>query len=116
MNVAGDCIIGAPKAVVWAAVNRVDLLHASIPGCQELQEDENGRLKAIVKLKMGIVSATLKGVVTFENINPPRVLHDRWRRRRGRCRFRARFLSRDLGRAQPIIDQIVIRCRCQGRR
>lgn len=71
MNVAGDCIIGAPKDIVWAAVNRVDLLHASIPGCQELQEDENGRLKATVKLKIGVVSATLRGIVSFEDIAPP---------------------------------------------
>jgi carbon monoxide dehydrogenase subunit G len=71
MNVAGDCIIGAPKNIVWAAVNRMDLLHASIPGCQELQEDENGRLKATVKLKIGVVSATLRGIVSFEDIAPP---------------------------------------------
>lgn len=71
MNVAGHCIIGAPKDVVWNAVNRIDLLRASIPGCQELLEDESGRLKATVKLKIGVVSATLRGAVSFQDVAAP---------------------------------------------
>jgi len=71
MNLAGEYVIGAPRDAVWDAVNRVDLLRASIPGCQEIEEQEDGRLRAVVKLKIGVVSATLRGIVSFEDVKAP---------------------------------------------
>ena len=71
MKVVGECMIGASRETVWAAVNRIELLKVSIPGCQELTEDDDGRLRAVVKLKIGVVSATLKGIVELRDISPP---------------------------------------------
>jgi carbon monoxide dehydrogenase subunit G len=71
MNLAGEYVIGAPREAVWNAVNRVDLLRASIPGCQEICEESDGRLKAVVKSKIGLITVTLRGVVTLEDVNPP---------------------------------------------
>lgn len=71
MNLTGEYLLGAPREAVWAAVNRVEILRSSIPGCQEIHEDEDGCLRAVVKLKIGVVTATLRGVVTLEDVNPP---------------------------------------------
>jgi carbon monoxide dehydrogenase subunit G len=71
MNLVGEYIIGAPREAVWSAVNRVDLLRASIPGCQEIHEQEDGRLRAVVKLKIGVVTATLRGIVSLEDVQAP---------------------------------------------
>jgi len=71
VNVVGECIIGAPREVVWAAINRVDLLRLSIPGCLELNEDDDGRMSAIVKLKIGVLTAKFKGFVHLEDVSAP---------------------------------------------
>jgi hypothetical protein len=71
MNVQGECIIGASREVVWSAINRIDLLRLSIPGCLELQESDDGRLLALVKLKVGVMSVKFKGSVSLEDICEP---------------------------------------------
>jgi carbon monoxide dehydrogenase subunit G len=71
MNVQGECIIGAPREVVWSAINRIDLLRLSIPGCLELQEEDDGRLRALVKLKIGVMSAKFRGFVNLKDVCAP---------------------------------------------
>lgn len=60
-----------PVQDVWEALNSVDILKKSIPGCQELNQSSPTELDAVVKLKIGPVSATFKGEVELSELNPP---------------------------------------------
>lgn len=63
--------IGAPRAVVWAALNDPDVLKACIPGCESIEKTGENELAARVTLKIGPVKASFAGKVTLSNIDPP---------------------------------------------
>jgi len=67
----GEERIAAPRQIVWEALNDPEILRECIPGCQELEKISDTELSAVVKVKIGPVSATFKGDVTLENINAP---------------------------------------------
>jgi len=69
MNESHD--LPVPIDDVWAALNDVDVLKNAIPGCQELTQESETELAAVVKLKIGPVSATFKGNVELSEMNPP---------------------------------------------
>ncbi|MBU4531426.1 MAG: carbon monoxide dehydrogenase subunit G [Hoeflea sp.] len=71
MEMNGEERIAAPRQLVWDALNDPEILRACIPGCQELEKISDTELAAVVKVKIGPVSATFKGEVTLENINAP---------------------------------------------
>jgi carbon monoxide dehydrogenase subunit G len=71
MEMNGSERINAPRDKVWDALNSVEMLEKCIPGCQSLEWTGENEMAAIVKLKIGIVSATFKAEVRIENINPP---------------------------------------------
>jgi len=66
----GSRRIAASRAVVWAALNDAEVLKASIPGCQELTGSPEDGFAAVVKQKVGPVSATFKGKVTLADVVP----------------------------------------------
>lgn len=70
MELAGRYRIAADRETVWKALNDPDVLAKSIPGCQEFTAEDGG-YSATVKAKLGPVSATFKGSVQLENLNPP---------------------------------------------
>jgi carbon monoxide dehydrogenase subunit G len=71
MELIGEERITAPRDTVWAALNDPDILKQCIPGCQSLELKSPTELAAIVKIKIGPVSATFNGEVTLSNINAP---------------------------------------------
>ena len=71
MDFAGRYRIATDRETVWKGLNDPDILRASIPGCQELSHDSPTQFAATVKAKIGPVSATFKGEVTLEDLNPP---------------------------------------------
>lgn len=71
MEMHGEERIAAPRQQVWEALNDPDVLRACIPGCQKLEMNSDTEMSAVVKIKIGPVSATFKGDVTLENINAP---------------------------------------------
>ncbi|MBC7280974.1 carbon monoxide dehydrogenase subunit G [Hoeflea sp.] len=71
MEMNGEERIAAPRQLVWEALNDPEVLRECIPGCQELEKTSDTELAAVVKVKIGPVSATFKGEVTLENINAP---------------------------------------------
>jgi carbon monoxide dehydrogenase subunit G len=70
MEIKGAYRIPADRATVWEKLNDPEVLKACIPGCQEFEAEENG-YAATVKTKIGPVSATFKGAVTLEDVDPP---------------------------------------------
>jgi carbon monoxide dehydrogenase subunit G len=71
MDMTGERLIPAPRAVVWAALNDVDVLKASIPGCQEITKHSDTEMSAKVGLKIGPVSANFTGKVQLSDLDPP---------------------------------------------
>ena len=69
--IEGEERIAAPLDKVWFALNDPEVLRACIPGCQSLEMKSPTELAATVKIKIGPVSATFNGEVTFSNISAP---------------------------------------------
>ncbi|MBP7002719.1 CoxG family protein [Amaricoccus sp.] len=70
MELTGSRQIAADRATVWAALNNPEVLKAAIPGCQELKGDPQNGFEAVVKQKVGPVSATFQGAVQLSNVVP----------------------------------------------
>lgn len=71
MDMTGERLIPAPRQAVWEALNDVDVLKASIPGCQEITRHSDTELSAKVGLKIGPVSANFTGKVQLTDLDPP---------------------------------------------
>lgn len=71
MKLTGARIIAADRETIWAALNDADVLKACIKGCQELAKTSDTSFEAVVKQKVGPVSATFKGAVQLSDMNPP---------------------------------------------
>jgi carbon monoxide dehydrogenase subunit G len=68
MELTGTRLIAADRATVWARLNDAETLMACIPGCQSLTGSPAEGFEAVVKQKVGPVSATFKGKVTLSDV------------------------------------------------
>jgi uncharacterized protein len=68
---SGTVSLKAEREKVWASLNDPAVLRASIPGCQSLEQTEDGGFNASVKIKVGPIAATFKGRVMLEDLDPP---------------------------------------------
>ena len=68
MEMTSEIILSQLPAVVWAALNDVDVVKASITGCQELERVEPHVMKAEVKGGSEPVRANFVGTVRFMNV------------------------------------------------
>ena len=71
MDMTGTQHIEAPRDVVWTALNDVEVLRQSIPGCQSIEKVSDTEMTAKVILKVGPVKATFTGKVTLSDLDPP---------------------------------------------
>ncbi len=71
MTMAGEVSLPADRQTVWDKLNDPEVLKACIPGCQSLDKTDSGGFAAVVKLKVGPVSATFKGNVELLDLDPP---------------------------------------------
>jgi uncharacterized protein len=71
VDMSGEERIAATRQVVWAALNDVEVLKQSIPGCQSLEKLSDTEMTAKVKVGIGPVRATFKGKVTLSDLDPP---------------------------------------------
>ena len=60
--------IAAPTDIVWRAILDPEVLRACIPGCESLSGSVEEGYQAVVKQKVGPVSATFTGVVQLSDI------------------------------------------------
>ena len=56
MTMSGEATLPAAKEVVWAKLNDAEVLKACIPGCDQLNKDDDTHFSAVVKVKLGPVS------------------------------------------------------------
>jgi len=71
MKLSDEKKIAAPREVVWEGLNDVDILKASIPGCDLLEKTSDTGFEAVVRAKVGPVKAKFKGAVELSDLNPP---------------------------------------------
>lgn len=71
MTMTGEVQLPANRQAVWDKLNDPQVLKACIPGCESMDQTENGGFSAVVKLKVGPVSATFKGHVDLQDLDPP---------------------------------------------
>jgi len=71
MKMTGAVVLPADQATVWAALNDAEVLKASLPGCQSLEKLSDTEFQAVMKVKVGPVSATFKGKVELTDIDAP---------------------------------------------
>ncbi|HKJ94481.1 MAG TPA: carbon monoxide dehydrogenase subunit G [Gammaproteobacteria bacterium] len=60
-----------PPGEVWDALNDPDVLRACVPGCESLDEIEDGKFEALVRAKVGPVKARFRGHVSVVDPDPP---------------------------------------------
>ncbi len=70
MTMTGEATLPAARPKVWALLNDPAVLQACIPGCQSLERTGDNGFAAVVKAKIGPVSATFKGKVELSDIVP----------------------------------------------
>lgn len=71
MTMNGEVTLPASREVVWAKLNDPDVLKACIPGCEQLNKDDDTHFSAVVKVKLGPVKASFKGKVELVDLDPP---------------------------------------------
>lgn len=70
MEMQGSRQIAAPRPMVWAALNDPEVLKSAIPGCESLTGSPEDGFDAVVKQKVGPVSATFTGRVVLSDVVP----------------------------------------------
>ena len=68
MKLTDSRVIDASPAMVWQAILDPEVLKACIPGCQSLTGSVADGYEAVVKQKVGPVSATFTGIVHLSDI------------------------------------------------
>ena len=68
MELNGEQLIAAPVSMVWLGLNDVTVLHASIPGCEEIERISDEEVRAKVMFKIGPVRARFTGKLILSDI------------------------------------------------
>jgi carbon monoxide dehydrogenase subunit G len=71
MDFGGEHLVPAPRQRVWQALNDPEVLRASISGCESLEKTSDTEFSAIVKTRVGPVSATFRGSVSLSDLDAP---------------------------------------------
>ena len=71
MELNDEITIPAKLDFVYKSLNDLEVLKACIPGCEELIEEEDGKLSTRVVLKIGPIKAKFNGKVSLDLTNGP---------------------------------------------
>lgn len=69
MKLDGTQVIAADRMAVWNAINDPEVLRKCIPGCEEMEKTSPTEFQAVVKQKVGPVSAKFNGTVVLSDID-----------------------------------------------
>lgn len=67
ITMQGSVALPAPRPDVWAKLLDPDCLKACIPGCEELERVSETEFRAVVRTRIGPISARFKGRVLLED-------------------------------------------------
>ncbi|HEV2364894.1 MAG TPA: carbon monoxide dehydrogenase subunit G [Caulobacteraceae bacterium] len=71
MRQMGEYRLGAPRQRVWTALNDPEVLAASIDGCQSLTKTADDAFEAVVRARIGPVSAPFTAEVKLADVVAP---------------------------------------------
>ncbi|MDE2464419.1 MAG: carbon monoxide dehydrogenase subunit G [Alphaproteobacteria bacterium] len=71
MDFSGRYEIPAPPQAVWDAINDPETLKVCIPGCEAVSKTDPTHFDAAARLKIGPVSATFRGKLGLDELDPP---------------------------------------------
>lgn len=71
LRLSGEHQIAAPPERVWACLNNVEILRASIPGCENLEKHDDQHFFGIIRFAVGPVKVRFKGNVMLTDLAPP---------------------------------------------
>ena len=71
MDMSGERRIPAPRQKVWDALNDPQMLKACIPGCESMERQANGDLKATAAVRIGPISTRFSGNIKLLDLDPP---------------------------------------------
>ena len=71
MDLTGERRIPLTQDRTWQALNDVDILMASIPGCQKLERVDESSFVAEVTSRIGPVSARFRGNIRLHDMDAP---------------------------------------------
>ncbi len=71
MQLTGQELLPVSRQRAWAALNDVEMLKASIAGCESLTPVGENEFEAQLSLSMGPLKARFKGRLTLSELNPP---------------------------------------------
>jgi uncharacterized protein len=71
MKLTGQYQVPAPQANVWAVLQDPALLARVLPGCEKLEQVEENKYSAVVKIQVGPLQGTFAGTITLSDIVAP---------------------------------------------
>lgn len=71
MDIPGEEHIAAPRQAVWDALNDIATLQRSIPGCEGIERLEDGRIRAAIKVRLGVITIRFHGILTLSDMIEP---------------------------------------------
>lgn len=71
MQLASEQTLPVSQQQAWDALNNVDILQRSIPGCSSLTEVEPQQYEILITASVGPVKAKFKGKLKLLDLNPP---------------------------------------------
>ena len=71
MEMRGEQQLPVPQEEVWQALNDLEVLKASIPGCESIVPAGENQFDVALTVKVGPVSAKFKGKLTLSDLDPP---------------------------------------------
>lgn len=70
MKLCNEIRVAAPRAVVWKALNDVEVLKQCVPGCEQLERVSDTELRMTVTTSIGPVRARFAGTLAMSNVRP----------------------------------------------
>jgi carbon monoxide dehydrogenase subunit G len=71
MEMTGEQQIPVSQEKTWQALNDLEVLKASIPGCESIVQSGDNQYDVALTAKVGPVSAKFKGKMTLSELDPP---------------------------------------------
>jgi carbon monoxide dehydrogenase subunit G len=72
VEMTGQQIVPLSQSRTWDALNDTEVLKSCIAGCETLEKVSDNQYQLTMTSRIGPVSARFKGLMTLENMDPPR--------------------------------------------
>jgi carbon monoxide dehydrogenase subunit G len=72
VEMTGQQVVPLPQSRTWDALNDTEILKSCITGCDTLEKVSDNQYQLTLTTRIGPVSARFKGLMTLENMDPPR--------------------------------------------